>query len=249
MTDRPILFSAPMVRAILNGSKTQTRRVLRFLPAPDSVMRHWDTPFEQSSVDRHIWTSVSKNYALASRVRYLVGDRLWVREAWRVSKNHDALRPVNLPAHRCTILFEAGGSMGNMAAPPESHWVPDMDYPARMPEWAGRLRASMHLPRWASRLTLIVREVRVQRLHEISEADAIAEGMQRCDVLGDEAYGAWSGGVDFIHGENARGAYRRTWELINGPQSWDANPWVAVYEFNAVRCNIDQMETEHERAG
>lgn len=197
MTDRPITFSAPMVRALLDGRKAQTRRALK----PPYRKLEW--------LPDRTWRPIV--------TRPVIGDRLWVREAWAPHSTYDHLKPSEMPESRVFYLADGG-------------YAPS----------GSRTRPSMFMPRWASRLTLTVRDVRVQRLREISEADAIAEGMERCDVVGDEAYGAWSGGVDYIYGENARGAYRRTWELINGPGSWDANPWVAAYTFDVVKANIDQ---------
>jgi hypothetical protein len=114
---------------------------------------------------------------------------------------------------------------------------------------------SIHMPRWASRLTLTVTDVRVQRLHEIDEADAFAEGIQIGNVIVD-CHGAtgrhvevtadryWNGteADDFEGHEDAEDAYADLWDKINGPGAWEANPWVAVYGFVSHHCNIDALE-------
>lgn len=235
-----MLFSAPMVRALWDGRKTQTRRPLYMLrkgdemaqrravhlanyPAPtlstaDAMDRYYDL--------RHILTE---------------GDRIWVRENWRVSKNHDDKKPSELPVRKCTVMFEAGGCMGNS----EGGWRPDGTWPVAgaLPNWAGKLRPSIFLPRWASRMTLPVLEVRIQRLQDISEEDAIAEGIER--LKSGRGYYDPRGN----HGEvrlghwfrTAREAYHALWEHINGGESWDANPWVVAYTITVIKANIDTL--------
>lgn len=132
------------------------------------------------------------------------GDQLWGREAWRTVKEADHLPPRDLtPAHR--IWYEA-------------------DAPHQ--PGAGKLRPSMFMPRWASRILLEIVSVRVERLQDISEQDAIAEGVRQYSVLERIQAGKdrW-----------ARHAYRELWESINGPGSWDANPWVWVVSFKLLK--------------
>jgi len=199
MTDRPILFSAPMVRAILEGRKTQTRRV--FVPPP---------PFAAGD-------DITVQLATGSIApRHKVGDRLWVREAhalvpasaYRMS---DGVQQAINPSDR----YEAA--------------VYRCDWERSAPPW----RPSIHMPRWASRLTLTVTDVRVQRLQDISEEDAIAEGV-----------------ATFSEGRTMRSIsdaeiYRLLWEEINGAGSWDRNDWVAAYTFSVERRNID-AEARHD---
>lgn len=130
------------------------------------------------------------------------GDTLWVREAWRTVAAADPLPPRDLtPAHR--IWYEA-------------------DAPHQ--PGAGKLRPSMFMPRWASRITLLLKAVRVERLNEISEADAIAEGC------------GWNTYQD-QHGERMAPieGFAALWERINGPGSWDLNPWVWVLSYERVK--------------
>ncbi|MGE3245063.1 MAG: hypothetical protein AB7F96_15495 [Beijerinckiaceae bacterium] len=206
MTDRPILFSAPMVRALLDGRKTQTRRVLK--PQPDAEFI--EATFRVGSF------SMRPAYLFATETHWMlnklprIGDRLWVRERTHID-----------------------GNVANYAA--------DCD-PARDLSGLG-YRPSIHMPKWASRLTLVVTDVRVQRLQEISEADAKAEGA--------EGYEVWAGPSSDSAGTHTSGEpewvtpgehFREIWRSINGEDSWQANPWIAAYSFTVHRCNIDAME-------
>ncbi|RVL05138.1 hypothetical protein CN151_10875 [Sinorhizobium meliloti] len=195
MTDRPILFSAPMVRALLDDRKTQTRRTLK--PQPDNIL--------EGQIPRQL--------------RIAIGDRLWVRESFRGSKGYDAYPPStwsHWPVHY------------------EADCAPD---PRDELEMNGRLRPGIHMPRWASRLALIVTDVRVERLQDISEADAMAEGIEQDS----------DGWRDYLmpHTQccgNAIDSYGTLWDHINGAGAWEANPWVAAYSFRVIKQNIDQIE-------
>ncbi len=98
-----------------------------------------------------------------------------------------------------------------------------------------RARPSIHMPRWASRMTLTVTDVRVQRLQDISEADAVAEGVIH------DSFGGWRGHEGTIGYPTAIWAYHHLWNSLHGPGAWDANPWVVALTFNVQRGNIDQM--------
>jgi hypothetical protein len=221
MADRPILFSAPMVRALLDDRKTQTRRILK----PQPNMLNGGKPLNNGRGSY----SVDGGW---KRIPIAAGDRLYVREHWRVSQKWDGTPPRDLPMRSMTIFCEAGGSIANQAS---GRWEPDNDYPHYRPEWVGKHRQAMHMPRWASRLTLIVTDVRVERLQDISEEDAIAEGAFPCA-------NGWTYGGPPLAGSTARGAYYCLWNSINGEGSWEANPWVAAYTFRVIRQNIDQVE-------
>jgi len=183
---KPILFSGPMVRAILEGRKTQTRRVVKPQPVGgDRIV--YDTFNEEFVVGR---MRDSENAWTKLRPRFEVGSEMWVRETWN-------------------------GTQGEGVA-----------YRATEPQMDGEpWRPSIFMPRWASRLTLTVKDVRVERLQDISEADAIAEGVSWPDGAQDQNVRKW--GVP----QTARMAYADLWESINGTGSWDANPWVWVYVF------------------
>ncbi|MBY0438575.1 MAG: hypothetical protein K2W80_10315 [Burkholderiales bacterium] len=201
--ERPIIFSAPMVRAILNGSKTQTRRIVK----PQPVIRDGEPVWP-------IGTKRPRGRGFEDCPYGQPGDRLWVRETHGVADRwlHDC--ETNPP--RC-IAYRADLSARNFDPP----YVPN----TASWGWAGmKWRPSIHMPRWASRITLEVTGVRVERLQDISEADAIAEGVVQAP------YGWWSG-FPGSSSPTAKGAYALLWDSINGPGSWDANPWVWVVEF------------------
>lgn len=195
MTDRPILFSAPMIRAILEGRKTQTRRVLK--PRGPNVI-----------VGCYEWNNAAR--AMLPIPRYAVGDRLWVREA--LHRN-----PVT-----GIVNYDADG-------------VCLFDATAQAKAWKRDFRPGIHMPRWASRITLIVTDVRVQRLVDISCADAIAEGI---------APAANSQTID-CDTPDPRDGFRSLWDSINASRpecSWSDNPWVCAVSFRVVKANIDQAE-------
>lgn len=199
MTDRPILFSAPMVRALLAGTKTQTRRLHKVAPGLE-----------------HLAGSVSP--------RIKAGDRLYVREHWRTGNGLDSIAPRDLPKS-AIIIHEAERVEGDPLP--------------------GRFRQGMHMPKWASRITLHVTEVREQRLQDISVNDCMAEGIQstehwRPKDLNDRPFEEkWWDDATFW-AEYPPLAYRALWETINGPGSWEKNPWVAAYTFTIEKANIDQ---------
>ena len=190
MTDRPMTFKDPMVRALLAGTKTQTRRVLK--PAAD-VLGNSDAMWPVYLGGRRIGTSVSPDRAAP----YAPGDRLWVRETWGMKW------PDPKPEH---VIYRA-----------DSHEL-------------GGWRSPAHMPRWASRLTLTVTDVRMQRVQEISEADAVAEGVEPVLVPPD------GGSCPHVEG------FAALWSCIHGPDAWDANPWVAALTFTVERRNIDGGE-------
>ena len=210
MTDRPILFSAPMVRALLAGSKTQTRRPLKIQPLDilpmqgDAAGREWVA----------LMTRDPEPKGTVLRCRYGVpGDRLYVRETWQAVNGNDRARHI--------VTHPA----------PDRGWIEYAATP-RIDEPAYKWRPSIHMPRWASRITLEVTGVRVERLQDISEADAIAEGGVEV------AKGWWShdgttmdtpGDTHF--GGTAVDSYRVLWDRINGAGSWESNPFVWVISF------------------
>lgn len=204
MKEQPILFSAPMVRAILSGSKSQTRRIVKPQPAPDQQPR---TVIGSSGFVYVMDNAPLLPYPEVRRVRWdcpygQPGDRLWVRETWA----HDA---TDLEQCRAAHEDAMGGLMtygpyyrATESAPDTLHWRP-----------------SIHMPRWASRITLEVTSVRVERLQDISRGDAMAEG---CPF------------PNLAQGDDPRRWYAHLWDEINGPGSWEANPWVWVVEFRTV---------------
>lgn len=203
MTERPILFSAEMVRALLAGTKSQTRRVFK-LPRACSWYEGLGGEKEGFIQDDEgpAWWHVDEQ-----RCPYgSVGDRLWVREAWRGERADDGRPPRDLD-HGCRVWTEADGAAmdgGNVAIDAKP----------------GKLRPGIFMPRWASRITLEITGVRVERVQDISEADAKAEGPTQHPNWPREFYTTW------------RSAYRALWNQINGAGAWDANPWVWVLSFS-----------------
>jgi hypothetical protein len=203
MKERPILFSAPMVRAILEGRKTQTRRLVKPVRGFEhNAICRPDLAAEQFEV---WWHGESERVGCLQSCPYgCPGDRLWVREAWRVAECYDN---------------KSGAELNGILSARNAQYAAAADQFLGVVQ--GRYRHARFMPRWASRITLEVTGVRVERLNEISEADARAEGC--------------AGGHGAIpeYGYNASPVeqYGFLWEQINGPGSWSANPWVWVVEF------------------
>lgn len=227
MKERPILFSAPMVRAILDGKKTQTRRVVKPQPTFDEHRREWSW---ENKRGRIAWTG--EKPLAAARLGALdlcphggVGDRLWVRETWYCD-------------HAFAGDYEAMHDMGVQYPPEKCHaeWAEEMYFRADVPSgrfadagyWgeSGCWRPSIFMPRWASRITLEITDVRVERLQDISEEDAKAEGV--VPFVRDEEGDCWTDG-------KYRTAFNYLWESINGKRApWSSNPWVWVISFRRV---------------
>lgn len=221
MAERPILFSAPMVRAILADTKTQTRRVVKPVGDDDGfVLQDYGDgwwPFRSDDGE----SSMKGGSEIPHRCPYgTPGDQLWVREAYRFLAVHDHVPPREL-------------SSGPV-------WYEAQDDVPFHPSNVGKLRPGMFMPRWASCITLEVTGVRVERLQDISEADALAEGIERIPPTGAGAgpnrY-SLRGEDGWINRPTAAECYRVLWEQINGPGAWDANPWVWVVEFRRVEAN------------
>ncbi|MDE1714786.1 hypothetical protein PWG14_20030 (plasmid) [Chromobacterium amazonense] len=195
MKERPILFAGEMVRPVLAGTKTQTRRVMS-----DRVMKSMRAA---ASMGEITWF-MDEGQLGENDLPYIVdfcpygrpGDRLWVRETFQIMRRGDDW---DIPIYRADDI---AGHI-NVA------WKP-----------------SIHMPRWASRILLEITEVRVERLQDISEADAVAEGVTPAAVQSFADTGLVTRPAGF--------AYRDLWEQINGTGSWDANPWVWVVEFKRV---------------
>lgn len=238
--DRPIIFSAPMVRALLAGRKTQTRRILTKLMRFGAVTefgpsdtRGYDWHFRDR---RKLWNDL-RDAELKKYLPYAVGDRLWVRENCQAHEQASGEDGVHFPADEAWLPIQAG-SRG--AA---DDWVTLNHYGNRR----GAVVPSIHMPRWASRLTLLVTDVRVERLKTISEADAIAEGMPDfgsfCESLDPGTINA-AGETASETASRLRWPQRwfaSLWNDINGAGAWDANPWVVAVSFQPFQTNIDRM--------
>lgn len=228
--ERPIIFSAPMVRAILAGRKTMTRRILKPQPEPFRV-RQDDPSFGLKAGDwcpvtlqQHEgdpWPRVTMGRVITSQeVGVAVGMRLWVRETW-ADVNTDSG-----PA----FLYRADGNY---------HWCESDAYPVEYERYPGCVfatwgadllrgdghwRSPIHMFRYASRITLEVTGVKVERLQEISYEDCRDEGTT-CPIHGDVSHVGCSG---------LRRGFKALWESIHGHDAWDANPWVVAISFRRL---------------
>lgn len=228
MKERPILFSGPMVRAILDGCKTQTRRVVKvggsdFIDFIDGV------PYINENAGDGCFRSPLLEYCPYG----VPGDRLWVRETHCAKNPSGRGGPVGYAADGVCGYVDASGGFCPHGRIIEAPGYRECFPPAGartfgIAAYGGKWRPSIHMPRWASRLTLEVVSVRVDRLRGISENDALAEG--------------YLGGRGDL---NAAGAeilatrveqFSRSWNALNAKRGygWDANPWVWVIEFKRL---------------
>lgn len=185
MKERPIIFKAEMVRAIIDGTKTQTRRVVK--PAKDRNGSGCNLAPCEIAGDVN-----GGDYSLCPYGQ--PGDRLWVRETHGFWPSADSERREDGVIYRAT----------------------DDDWECRMFDW----RPSIHMPRWASRITLEITSVRVERLQDISEADAVAEGVKNT--------------LHLQGGRFANENFAHLWWVIHGDGAWESNPWVWVIEFKKL---------------
>ena len=220
---RPILFSAPMVRALLDGSKTQTRRIMK--PQPDyPIIIATDPHTNRYQIGER--EPVTEAALLRECPHGQPGDRIWVRETFRLTDTFDLDSPSRV-GERCIdagykkpwapILYEADGwrrDWHHVGTPPHDGTLPKQ----------GKTRVSIHMPRWASRILLEIVSVRAERLNDCSDADARAEGTP----------GGHGVIPSYNYNATASEHYSHLWESINGVGSWAANPWVWVIEFKRV---------------
>jgi hypothetical protein len=261
MKERPILFSASMVRALLEGRKTQTRRVVKPQPKPATVdcvsldSAYPDKPWcwlaqwldeagkplglEESGKQHGGWPDCSDQFACPYGNP---GDWLWVRETWRPRSWYPNSHVVQLRADMKSIDIDVPDASNGEA------WIDRMlercsdeciaagigaDDDGNF-QWDGednnpiKWRPSIFMPRWASRITLEITGVRVQRLQEISEGDCYAEGVSDSWPLDNLPY------LSPFGGRAVKNNYAHLWESINGPASWAANPFVWAVSFKAV---------------
>lgn len=250
MTDRPILFSAPMVRALLAGTKTQTRRALNPQPSEwkaqviditkptfdedEGGWGQWETEWSTPSLSMPMGEPEREVWRPLKGLRYRCGDRLWVRETLGCRDDRPDF------------------GYGIVSSPYYVYAADDAPVDDQTPAGVSHrpLVPSIHMPRWASRLTLHVTEVRVQRLQDISEADAKAEGVTRIGAEflargstafddGPNFYGVETG-IGSLNAPSAAGAYRMLWDFLNGDGAWDKNPWVVATTFTVEKINIGQ---------
>lgn len=222
--ERPILFSGPMVQAILDGQKTQTRRIAwkmdihrEMRKLDPSMPALWAGAVHPARESGYVsWYPgntgglaelTKKQYDKGFECPYgKLGDRLWVRETWAARISYDSYSGVS-------------PEVGRVEYRQSPNWT------FEIPEERGKWRPSIFMPRWASRITLEITKIRVERLQEITEEDAKAEG-----VVSSRA------GTIASFGEAlALAQFRILWDVINHKRaSWESNPWVWVVEFKRI---------------
>ncbi|NYU11329.1 hypothetical protein A8O28_18875 [Enterobacteriaceae bacterium CCUG 67584] len=207
ITERGMIFNGEMVRAILDGRKTQTRRVMKDQPVLNG---NFYEVFGAAWSKGMTSIPAVPGHSLSTRCPYgVVGDRIWVRETWAEAgagapdlKLYRSNYPAHVPSH-----YE------NVPPAEDIRWTP-----------------SIHMPRWASRILLEITDVRVERLNSISEGDACAEGVEFDCMHCDGPFG----GCDCTQPDSAEEAFATLWKSIYGKESWQANPWVWVIEFKRI---------------
>lgn len=228
---RPILFSGPMVRALLDGRKTQTRRILKPQPPEYSKLvgiyapgltAVFDHPFHQSDV--------------TVELPYMPSQLLWVREGcaetWNVNDMKDWPRRPHTPTTdpQCVVIYRADGDW---------QWCDGDGFSTESSFW----KPSIHMPRVWSRLTLEVTAVKVERLQEISEEDAIAEGIEQVDEFpaGTVRYRDYSGTMSGLSSPLL--SFRSLWDHLNAGRGfgWGADPWVIALTFTVHRQNVEAV--------
>lgn len=234
MRERGMIFNDEMVRAVLEGRKTQTRRIIqeRHLYGGGREPGNWPVhmPEGEEGEKARLWAANNSPFGT-------VGDRLWVRETWS---------DVNLEGAPA-VAYRADGGVrpiaeddGDEADPKlEKYWFANW-YPDLISGTEGRWRPSIHMPRWASRITLEITGVRVERLNSINYRDAVREGLVQEEYnwhsseypLDDIAFRASSESKRRY--SSPQECFKDLWQSIYGEESWQANPWVWVIEFKRV---------------
>lgn len=244
MADKGIIFSAPMVRALLDGRKTQTRRLAKPRKTPSLLSGEW--------TDEYVLDPGNADWLLRD-LPYAPGDRLYVREAWQVRGTYTDVIEVGYRAsqHRSHTEYVEQFPIGTVTR-----------RKGRFPTFP-KYGPSIHMPRWASRLWLAVTDVRVQRLQDISEKDAVAEGVVWQEPSEEDLQWAAEQAVEYgtsadldgvwlvpgtdggdgrqIWGCTPQQAYQFLWNSLHTEPGtrWQDNPWIVAVSFDVNRGNID----------
>lgn len=259
--ERPLLFSPPMIRVLLEGRKTQTRRIVK------ADFHHGHAMAKITPIDSEFllerWPEAERsfsNFGRCDRIQCpygVVGDRIWVKESYCFAKFWEAM---GIDDWAATVHYPADGAdrqIYQCDAPDDVGFWPG----AVIRKYEGKRLPSIFMYRWVSRITLEIIDVRIERVQDISEEDAIAEGvdplfdletakaMPECDLkpmpwrnylfhgligktITTKQSNDWQ--HQFSSYKTAAGSYSSLWESINGEGSWAANPWVWVVEFRRV---------------
>jgi hypothetical protein len=211
----PILFSTPMVQAILNGSKIQTRRVIKPQPKesdylPEILYDHFGKQFLNYRKDAVLVETKNIKCPYGQ-----IGDVLWVRETF--------YKPVDFPFETQIYIYKEQIISKNIINANEIKWKP-----------------SIFMIKEACRLFLKIKDIRVERLRDISENDAVSEGVMPVDK---KISGELNLYADYFRNTTGyvmpQSSFRSLWKSINGEESWEANPWVWVIEFERIEKPID----------
>lgn len=221
MTTKPILFSADMIRALLDGRKTQTRRIVKY---SDRSVPSLPDHFDDDGWPIAYWEGADE----IDRMPCPYGqpdDLLWARETWA-------------PVGACV--------RGGCWYKADGEWPSD--------PYFDRWKPSIHMPSSCSRLTLKITNIRAERVQDISESDAVAEGIEVFNEDGNLWYSGWMDGKDSWftdawkwHCNDPIQAYKELWDGINFKRGfgWDVNPWVWVIEFEVIKQNVDKYLKEN----
>ncbi|WP_327214764.1 hypothetical protein U1Z61_16650 [Yersinia mollaretii] len=253
MNEKPILFNAEMVNAILSGRKTQTRRIMKVQPSehfhPQTIhgamdfTAHWYT---HGVIDKDGYLQPARKdvFGVADEDEGYtcplgaVGDQLWVRETFALLGNEDGVcvdwqdNMVKGDEQAAARIYKASceqkhGDYGLYSIPDSAYWKPD----TTNMKYEGTWRPSIHMPRWASRINLLITGVRVERLQDISQEDAQAEGMELTGWR--PTYSDPDSGGEY---ETPYDNFAELWTSIYGEESWQANPWVWVINFERMEA-------------
>ena len=237
MKERGMIFNGEMVRAILDGRKTQTRRPIKWKQTrlteigerEDGSKWPWSEDAEHAC---DFWHPCPFG---------AVGDRIWVRETWATLGNEDGCcvdwegnlcKGDERPAARIyrASCEQRPGDYGLWSIPDDAYWKPH----TKEHKFEGAWRPSIHMPRWASRILLEITDVRVERLNAISEEDAEAEGIDMEALYDSQDCYDCIADHNMTGRPTVTGAFKYLWESIYGEEGWKSNPWVWVIEFKRV---------------
>ena len=213
---RPIIFSGDMIRALIDGRKTQTRRVIKGVPNNRiQGVDHWCN---------EKWRVFANGPVILKCPYGQAGDLIWDRETW----SGDYAYADQKPTDRVSVMTPDGPYYHDSVW----YWA---DGEPEFEDWE-RPRPSIHMPRWASRLTLRITDVRVERVQDMSEGDAVEEGARRGFPTDDYSLYLSEAGTYY-------GGFSGLWDSINAKRGhdWDSNPWVWVIEFDVIRMNVDDV--------
>jgi hypothetical protein len=214
VSDIPIIFSAPMVLALLDDRKTMTRRLAWGKDKKKNVVPH--------PIDGEFTVQTTRPPSPWQRVK--PGDRLWVRETWQKHPDYATIEDARRTCENIGFHF------GLVFAATQTNNRPI--------KW----RSPIHMPRWASRLTLVVTATKIERAQQISDEDVIAEGMQ---FFPGEGYACPAPTGGWWHScESAQDCFMWLWRKLHGADSWDANPEIVVLTFTVHKQNIDSLPRE-----